>query len=270
MKESVVYSFERKSAVEYFDRKIEENAVVIKKILAEKIINAEKLIDIQCKIASYFTGWWCYKPLRRYKGHQVLSPLLFSAFHKNIFSFYSVLRLSSCGLYGPARPLLRNIFEWLMVSKYSSISENTSILEKWNNEETIYFSNSILKKIKNPDSKPFSYFWSLVCDYSHSTRMAMQVSLDIGNEDNFIDITSNIAIVNALIECNYHLLNTHLITSEYEYMGKFYYDRQGSPLPEYEVPQLRKQAHALFKKNREFLSTESVKLITAYKRKWKL
>jgi len=265
-----MYQFKTKSVVELFDRKIEENAVEIEKNLARMISNAERLIDIQCKITSYFSGWWSYTPLHRYKGYQKLSTLLFSAFHKNIFSFYTALRLSSFGLYGPARPLLRNSFEWLMVSKFSSISENTSVLAKWNDEKTIYFSNSILKKIKIPDPKPFYYFWSLVCEYSHATRTAMQISLDINNENNYEDIVSNIAIVNALIECNYHLLNTHLITSEFEYMGKFYYGRKGSPLPEYKVPELRKQAYSLFKSNRKFLNKESVKLISGYKRKWKL
>ncbi|SPD73058.1 hypothetical protein PITCH_A1660006 [uncultured Desulfobacterium sp.] len=157
-----------------------------------------------------------------------------------------------------------------MVSKFSSISENTSVLAKWNDDKTIYFSNSVLKKIEIPDPEPFHYFWSLVCDHSHATKSAMQVSIDIGDEDNSMEVVHNIAVINALIECNYHLLNTHLITSEYEYMGKFYFGRKDGPFPGYKVPELRKQAHSLFKKNRKSLGSESLKLITAYKRKWKL
>jgi hypothetical protein len=71
-------------------------------------------------------------------------------------------------------------------------------------------------------------------------------------------------------KCNYHLLNTHLITPEFEYIGNFFYKRKGSPLPKYKVPELRKEAHALFKENRKFLGTDSIKLISAYKRKWVL
>jgi hypothetical protein len=259
------------SAIRYIDQKIKKNTSETNKSLAAMIHNAEELIDIQCKIASYFVGWWSYKPLYRLKGLQKLSPLLFSAFHKNIFSFYSALRLSSYGLYGPARPLLRNIFEWLMISKFSSISENASVLANWNDEKTIYFSNSVLKKIKIPDPIPFYLFWSLICDFSHATRTSMQISLDIKDKDNNKDIMSNIAIINALIECNYHLLNTHLITSEYAYMGKYYFNRERFPQSmEYKVPNLRKQAHIIFKRNRNFLGSESLNLIGAYKRKWKL
>ena len=265
-----MYNFGTNSAIELFDKKIQENIVGIRERLSKQILNAEKLIDLQCKIASFYTGWWSQESLHVLKGTQRLTPLLFSAFHKNIFSLYSALRLSTSGLYGPARPILRNTFEWLMISKFASISEKTKVLEKWNENKTIYFSNSVLKKIKDPDPEPFSTFWSIVCEHSHATRAAMQITLDIDNEGTHLDIAGNVAIVNALIECNYHLLNTHLITSEFEYMGKYYYGRAVYDMPEYKVPEFRKQAHFIFKTNRKFFKKDAVKLIAAYKRKWKL
>jgi hypothetical protein len=183
---------------------------------------------------------------------------------------FSALRLSSCGLYGAARPLMRNIFEWLMIAKFSSISDNPSVMKKWHDEETIYFSNSILKKIKFPSPEEFQIFWSIVCGYSHATRSSMQISIDIDDKENFKDININIAVINTLLECNYHLLNTHLITREYEYMGRFYYSPRFSKSLEYKVPELRKAAHSIFKTNRKFLGAAAVKLISAYKRKWVL
>jgi hypothetical protein len=121
---------------------------------------------------------------------------------------------------------MRNVFEWLMTSKFSSISEDFSIIEKWHNDETIYFSNSILKKIKQPAFKLFYDFWSLLCEYSHATRISMQVLLNLEKAEDYDDIFFNLRIVNFLLECNYHLLNTHLITPEYDYLGKFYFQRK--------------------------------------------
>jgi hypothetical protein len=258
------------SAIEFLDKKVKENTIEITKRIANQIASAEKLIDIQCNIASHFIGWWSSNTSFARKGHEELNALLLSSFHKNIFSLFSALRLSSCGLYGAARPVMRNIFEWLMISKFSSISDNPSVMKKWKNEETIYFSNSILKKIKVPSPEEFYIFWSIVCEYSHATRSSLQISLDIDDKENFEEINVNIAIINALLECNYHLLNTHLITTEYEYMGKFYSSPHFSKLPKYKVPELRKAAHTIFKSNRKFLGSGSVKLISAYKRKWVL
>lgn len=266
-----MYSADTNSAVELLDKKVRENTVEITKRLATQITNAEKLIDIQCNIASYFMGWWLSETPLAHRGHQEdLHALLMASFHKNIFSLFSALRLSSCGLYGAARPLMRNVFEWLMISKFSSISDNPSVMKKWHNEETIYFSNSILKKIKVPSPDQFYDFWSIVCGYSHATRSSLQISLEIDDEQIFKDIKINIAVINALLECNYHLLNTHLITTEYEYMGKFYYGPSFPHLRKYKVPELRKAAHTLFKNNRKFLGAGSIKLISAYKRKWVL
>lgn len=259
------------SAIEFLDKKVKENTIEITKRIANQIASAEKLIDIQCNIASHFIGWWSSNTSFAHSGHSAeIYPLLISSFHKNIFSFFSALRLSSCGLYGAARPLMRNIFESLMISKFSSISDNLSVMKKWHNEEIVYFSNSVLKKIKIPSSEEFYSFWSLVCEYSHTTRSSLQISLDINDKENFEEINLNIAIINALLECNYHLLNTHLITIKYEYMGKFYSSPHFSKLPKYKVPELRKAAHTIFKSNRKFLGSGSVKLISAYKRKWVL
>lgn len=270
-----MYNFETRSAVELLNRQIKENKTALLKSIEKPMVSAEKMIDIQCKIASHFVGWWVSGMFLRQYKYKDLHSLLFAAFNKNILLSFSVLKLNSSGMYGPARPLIRNIFEWLMISKFGSISDNPSIIEKWMNEETIYFSNSVLKKIKIPSPKPFYDFWNIICEFSHATRSNMQVFFCIDDEYGKNQVLGNLAIINTLLECNYHLLNTHLITSEFEYMGRFYYNRRWSPpiknMPtKYKVPDLRKAAHSIFKGNRSFLGPESKKLITAYKRKWVL
>lgn len=262
-----MYSTKRKSAILFLDEITKQNKETLENDATHMIDNAKRLIDIQCGIASHFMSWWNAEgmpPMR--EENRALSPILLSGFHKNIINFYAALELTTLGLYGPSFPLIRNIYEWLMVCKFSSLSGNTHIVDKWHKQETIYFSNSILKKIIIPDSRPFAEFWSIVCGTSHATRTSGQISIKV----DYIreDILANLAILNALLECNYHLLNTHLISSEYEYMAKFYCTRY--QIAEYKIPDLRKEAHKVFRENRNFLSKDSIELITAYKRKWSI
>jgi hypothetical protein len=154
-----------------------------------------------------------------------------------------------------------------MIAKFSDISENTTVMIKWHNTETIYFTNSVLKKIVTPDPQPFVLMWNTLCDLSHATRYAGQFSMRA--EDHPGAQLFNLAVLNTLLECNYHLLNTQLIAPDVSYMVKFYSTRI-TPKPErnYDIPELRKRAHRQFKENRAFLDSELIGLVAAYKRKW--
>ena len=191
-------------------------------------------------------------------------PLLFSLFHRNFFSYFSALKLTVNGLYMPARPLLRNIFESLMIAKFCNINDNVRVMKRWDSGEAVYFANSILKKIIIPDPKPFYDFWGLICEHTHATKSSSQLFLEFEKEDNIDGVSENLAIMNALLECNYHLLNTHLIAPRLSYMVKLYTTRN------YKIPELRKKAHSQFKRNRKYLGLESIKLISTYKRKWQI
>lgn len=261
-----MYSRETESATALLDVLVQQNKERLSPATNKAVTGGRQLIDIQCKIASYFVGFWSSSAIPLKKGHKELRPLLFATFHKNLFSSYAILILTVNGLYGPARAILRSIFESLMIAKFSDISEDHRVMQRWDAMETIYFTNSVLKKIANPNPILFADMWNLLCDFSHATRSAGQISI------NFEDTTEqgfNLAVLNALLECNYHLLNSLLITPELSYMVKFYCT---CPMPktarDYNIPELRKNAHRQFSENRSFLGPESIKLITAYKRKW--
>jgi len=251
-----------------FDDLARENTAFFSRTNKDSIDGIRELIDVQCKIASCFIGWWLAPVMPYRKGHQELMPLLFSLFHRNFFNAYSALKLTLFGFYESARPLLRCIFESLMISKFCHICEVDQVMRKWDSGQTIYFANTILKKIAYPDTKPFYEFWALICEHSHATKTSMQVSLELKSKDEQEHVGENLALLNALLECNYHLLNTHLITPELAYMDKFYSTRVIPKIGEYETSGLKKRAHIQFKKNRAFLGRESIKLISAYKRKW--
>lgn len=254
------------SLVSKFNELTQKNLEVFSDKSKVYIRSIEALINIQSQIASYFIGFWLHPISGFGKGRLELMPLLFSLFLKNVFSFYSVVNLTLRGLYGPSRPLLRHIFESQMISKFCHICNDDHVLKKWTSGETIYFTNSILRKIIIPDPRPFSEFWTLICDYSHATRFSGQVTLE--TEEIQKNVVLNMALMGALLECNYHLLNSHLITPELDYTVRECTKRSEPKIRDYEIPELRKKAHLQFKKNRDFLGSDSIKLISAYKRKW--
>lgn len=263
-----MYSPNTVSLASKFDEVAKKNTEFFSRKAREPIDGIRELLDVQCRIASRFVGWWLTPDgWWHKKGYKELMPLLFSLFHRNFFTFYSALMLTISGFYESARPLLRCIFESLMISKFCYICDDDRVMKKWESGETIYFANSILKKITYPDTRPFYEFWGIICEHSHATKTSVQISLEL-ESDELESVVSNLCLLNVLLECNYHLLTTHLITPELAYMDKIYSTRATPKIRDYETPGLRKRAHVQFKKNRAFLSPESIRLISAYKRKW--
>ena len=264
-----MYSPNTVSLASKFDEVAKKNTEHFSGKAQELIQGIRELLDVQCRIASRFVGWWLAPDFMGHrKGHGELMPLLFSLLHRNFFTFYSALMLTISGFYESARPLLRCIFESLMISKFCHICDDDRVMKKWDSGETIYFANSILKKITYPDTRPFYEFWGMICEHSHATKTSVRISLELESVDELESVVENLALLNALLECNYHLLNTHLITPGLAYMDKLYSTRATPKIRDYETPGLRKRAHVQFKKNRAFLSPESIRLISAYKRKW--
>jgi len=125
-----MYDRKKESLINKFDDLSKQNTKRISSRYIKQIQGIEKLIEIQSKIASYFAGLW-NAPGMAIKQHREFLPLLFISFHKNFFTFYSAYKLTIQGLYGPARPLMRNIFEALMISKFCFLSDNPTVLKKW-------------------------------------------------------------------------------------------------------------------------------------------
>ena len=74
---------------------------------------------------------------------------LLSCIHKGFFLYHSVLLLTSSGLYGPARTLLRSIFEALVIAKFCAVENSTMLLEKWESGAYVNLNNDVFNKIKN-------------------------------------------------------------------------------------------------------------------------
>jgi len=172
-------------------------------------------------------------------------PAIASAIYKIFFVLHSALNLTREGLYGPARTLLRHTFEFLIVGKFCGISHDDRIFNRWDSGDTVYFTNGILNKIQNPDNSEFKAFWELMCQYSHATNSSQQIDIDWNKNESDTYIT--LTFIRAIVECQYHLLNSIYITKSMRAMALSLDDNN-------EIKPLRVRNRELINKSRSFMS----------------
>jgi hypothetical protein len=190
--------------------------------------------------------------------------VVFSALHKNLIALHASFKLTRIGLYGPARSILRHVYEALLIAKFCSVSHNTDLYEKWKNGDEVYLSKNVLKKIIHPETRAFRDFWYVMSNYSHASIHAQQVAVNIKNLSLHNEISVNLVFLRTLIDCQYHLLGRHFITSSMQYYTK-YYRKETDP-----VPALKKKMNDLLKKSRATLIKEPKEIIKNYRATWKI
>lgn len=218
----------------------------------------QTLFDLQYEYVNHYV-WMFQAP------HIFILPdkldVLFSAFHKNLIGMYSALKLAQDGFHGSAKFLLRHVFEYLVVSKFCVLSENNKIYESWKKEEVIYFSNGILSRIASPNNQEFKRFWSEINSVSHASRSSLQIDLDWNKEKEQIEYC--FVVLHVLLECNYHLLNTHLISDSMKWHLKYHFSDSHK-----QVLDIKKNINALFSISKKMISKSCRKLIFDYKKSW--
>jgi hypothetical protein len=186
-----------------------------------------------------------------------VSKILLSAIHKNFISFCAVLDLTRQGLYGPARVILRHIYEGLVIAKFCSLSSNRKVFEQWENGDYVRFTNDVLNRIAIPDPDPFRKLWEVLCAFTHATVYSQQATLDA--KKNRVEIVLTFQITRALLECNYHLLIQHFTTPSIRYFEK----RYGAG---HKVPKLKNDIRYLFCHSRKHMFPPFKKFVFTYRR----
>lgn len=148
------------------------------------------------------------------------NDVLFSCFHKTLFNIHAAHQLTLDGLYGVARPHLRQSFESLMIAKFCASNPDSDIYDRWIDGMDFYFSNGILKKLVHPNIKEFSETWQLMSQWSHATVFASQLSLTV--ETSQEEAGLNIAFIGVFLHFMQHLLNTHILTPTVKYYAARY------------------------------------------------
>ena len=115
---------------------------------------------------------------------------------------------------------MRQVFEFLFIGKYTSISNDEKYLGHWLNGGHVNIEKQILSKITVPTNENLLSLWRLLCQWNHATRHSQQASLKYNQIEE--ELLGNLSIIIILLECNYHLLTKHYITSSALYLGKRY------------------------------------------------
>ncbi|MFT3814603.1 MAG: hypothetical protein QM740_14685 [Acidovorax sp.] len=190
------------------------------------------------------------------------APLLFSTLHKNLIALHTSLKLTRLGLYGPARSMLRHAFEALLIAKFCAISEDAALFSKWKEGGIVYLTNGVLKKIQSPNTEAFTDFWGLLSGYAHATIYAQQVHLNVRETPN--EVPLNLAYLRILVDCQHHLLGSHLITPSMQYYSKRY-RRGADPLPT-----IRAEMRQFLRESRSTLLELPRTIVKNYRATWKL
>jgi hypothetical protein len=218
---------------------------------------ARALLDASYQVACHYS-WFMHAPDIARPNKSVM--LTFAAFHKGLLTLSAALDLTSVGFYGPARPLLRNVYEFIVTAKFCCLAENEHVLQRWKDGETIYFTNAILKRIKSPDTTPLTELWNELNELTHATRTSAQISLDF--ESNVEEIAVNMALIRVLANWLAHLLTAQLISRSMRRATHKYYDNKALLVQDelYLADLLR----ISFAKH----SKTSKRLITCFRRQW--
>lgn len=240
-------------------RRIElHNMALVQEHCADSVLLIEKILNLFYQITSHYA--WLLHASHIAKMNEVGAGV-FAALHKNQVALYSSLRLTQRGLYGPARALLRHVFEAQIIAKYCVVSNDRDLYGRWRNGEEIRFSPGILKKIKNPSVEAFRIFWGDMSDFVHATIYAQQVVVNIENSPEDIDI--NFVLLKTLLNCQSHLLTTHLITPSMHYYAKRY---SGAEI----VPALKKELRGLLSEAKTHVSPLPREIIRNYQATWEI
>jgi len=188
------------------DRK-EITSAKIREVYSHKTELIQTILNLDYAIASPYIGVALVPNLGKLPQR---SEILVSAYHRNWFAFFASYELTSNGLFGPARSILRHAFESMIIAKFCSLSKDDLVYERWRKGEAVYFTNSILKKISKPNPRGFSELWSTLSDFVHATIYAQQFGFDWEHVDKQVHF--NLDLILVLLEWHYHLLTSHLVT----------------------------------------------------------
>jgi hypothetical protein len=252
------------------------NRETLSAALSIRAAEIEQLMNVQHELATAVM-WVLERPGAFYVDDS--RQVAFAGFHKSLLLLFSSYELTMNGLYGTARTLFRSIYEWLLIAKYCSSGGSPSVLQKWQAGDEIWVSAMILKKISSPNPDPLKRFWRELCQFAHATTFSGQVDVELthatvsaGDAESEVrgsvaECRTNLALLQILVRCNYHLLNSHVIPGEVAYKVTRY-----APFRNDGRPDLRAVRREGLKMTRSAvgLSAESRMLLSAYRKKWQL
>lgn len=245
-----------KSLTRTFKMQCAQNVRTVAQPGQSELLFLSEIIDQSFSIAGHYVWTTSMPHVARLNP---ANKILLAAIHKNFISFCVVLDLMRKGLYGPSRMILRHVFEGLVIAKFCALNRDRGVFERWEKGEYVPLTNDVLNKIKTPDPDPFRKLWKILCAFTHATVHSQQPILDA--KKNLDEILLTFHITRALLECNYHLLTQHFVTSSMKHFEKHYGEG-------HKVPMMKAELRRHFARSRKHMFPPFAKLVLTYRRTW--
>lgn len=245
--------------IETVEKSSARNRSLVNKSFGTDCQRLHDIIELEYRIYSHYAfiieGWG---DARVNNSTDILAP----TFLNNLLSLCTSQQLTEAGHVLNARLIMRHVFEGLMIAKLSSVDHSSEVFDKWLDGVQINFTNEVLKRIRKPGTDGFKQLWRLLSECVHSSRNSIQIDLIIDSETNAEVL--NLIWITMLLESNYHLLSSHLITpSMRNYHNTF--------APPDDLDENLSSIRQLFKKNREiWLGKGARSFIHLFKATWTL
>lgn len=175
-----------------------------------------RILELEYRIASHY--FWMEIPNLGADVSPVFG-LLQRSFAANLIAINSAFELTLDGLYANARPIMRQAYEGLMIAKFCSLNPASDVCDRWLDGEQIYFTRDILHRIDAPSPHEFACVWKDLSGCTHSSAFTGQP--DLANKPVVEAAPLNFIFAQMLLEANYHLLCTHLITGSMRYYQRY-------------------------------------------------
>lgn len=251
-----MYTSKQKYLRDVFAEKERINAAKVKESYNDIILGFQAELEAHYRIMN--ESGFLMGP-NAFSGHRKASPAILSCIHKSFFLYHSVLELTTKGLYGPARTLLRSIYESLVIAKFCSIDSTGKVLEKWEAGEYINLNKDVFGKLDKPPTDELRLFWKGLHELAHATTAAQQITLDFDHING--EILHNFSLMQVLLSCSYHLISRHWLSSSIIYYTNVYADKD-------KFAQARQVARDISKLNRSQFTGPSKTLLRQFCAKW--
>ena len=255
-----LYEQDEKSFVELFEIVVSANFSEINMKHKKDIERICSSFNYQYEIMSYYVRLFHIG----YINHA--NELLFTTFHKSLINLKTAFYLNRRSLWGPLRPLLRQVFESLLISKYCSLNyQSREVLKLWKEGKQISL-GKIFKKIEISDLDALKELWGVLNDITHATKFSSQPTLTYrSNRTDIADVTVNFIWIELMLECKYHLLTEHIINSSLTYYLKSY-----APEDYERVKFLKKMLRQNYNESKKRMKGNERKILQAYKSSWSI
>jgi hypothetical protein len=249
------YSVDSPPFVAHFRAQAKDNRRQIRIWYNTPIRQIEQLLDLHYAFACWHVS--TFDTVR--PDPDPTEKLLFSAVHKNQIALFALLEMTQAGLFGPARPLLRQVFEAQVIAKFAALSPNSIVARKWANGEYVPIGRLVFPHIEQPAMEPAVAFWGVLHRYVHASPSSQQVSLYAKHNQDEIGL--DLIFITLLLFNQTHLLTQHAFSAT----SRRYASRYA---PSQTISNLRKEMRQLLGAMHRHFSSEGKALVRSYRAPW--